>query len=216
MLRLTTLPDICRCKWFTSKVNPEVCSPAGFCRDCASLGKHLTFGYLESRDARAAVESLSQLVPGERIGAIGCSLGGAAIILGEEPLRVDAVVLEAVYPTIAEAVANRVRMRLGSLSDILTPALLAQLDWRLGITPDDLRPLEKIQSLHSPVLVIAGAEDKHTLLAESKRLFDAASEPKEFWVIEGAAHVDFYAFAREAYAQRILSFFEKYLRSNTN
>jgi hypothetical protein len=30
---------------------------------------------------------------------------------------------------------------------------------------------------------------------------------KEFWVIAGAAHVNFHAFAQEAYEKRILNFF---------
>src|SRR5262249_45849242 len=47
-----------------------------------SAGEHPTFGYLESRDARAAVAYLRARAPGERIGTIGLSLGGAACVLG--------------------------------------------------------------------------------------------------------------------------------------
>src|SRR5262249_7333026 len=43
-----------------------------------SGGKRITLGYLESRDARAAVEFLRQHCPGEKIGVIGLSMGGAA------------------------------------------------------------------------------------------------------------------------------------------
>src|SRR5262249_10807562 len=78
-----------------------------------SLGAHITFGELEARDARAAVDYVRRRLPNERIGAIGMSLGGAASLLGFTPLPVDALVLEAVYPTIDAALANRLEAVLG-------------------------------------------------------------------------------------------------------
>jgi fermentation-respiration switch protein FrsA (DUF1100 family) len=63
-----------------------------------------------------------------------------------------------------------------------------------------------------PRLFIAGAQDKATTLDESKLLFNAASEPKELWVIEGAAHVDLHRAATEEYEDRVLAFFNRYLR----
>lgn len=42
----------------------------------------------------------SSNAPGEKIGAIGQSLGGAAALLCPRPLQVDALVIEAVYPDI--------------------------------------------------------------------------------------------------------------------
>jgi len=46
-----------------------------------SPGKHITFGHLEGLDAAAAVAFARQRLPGERVGAIGVSLGGAAALL---------------------------------------------------------------------------------------------------------------------------------------
>lgn len=74
-----------------------------------SPGKRITFGYLEALDAEAAVAFARQRLPGERIGAVGTSLGGAAALLGPAPLPVDALVLESVYPDIRSATANRIR-----------------------------------------------------------------------------------------------------------
>ena len=52
-----------------------------------SPGRYLTFGYLELRDARAAFDFMRQRLPGEHIGVVGMSLGGAAAILSEKPLE---------------------------------------------------------------------------------------------------------------------------------
>ncbi|HEY0180564.1 MAG TPA: alpha/beta fold hydrolase, partial [Dokdonella sp.] len=46
-----------------------------------SGGDAITFGRLESRDARAALAFLRDAAPGERVGVIGVSMGGAAALL---------------------------------------------------------------------------------------------------------------------------------------
>jgi uncharacterized protein len=134
-------------------------------------------------------------------------LGGAAALLGAEPLPVDALVLEAVYPDIEAATANRLSMRFGKLGRLLSPLLLAQLGPRFGISPTDLAPIAAISRVRAPVLVIAGGADRHTTPADSARLFAAAAEPKELWMIPGAAHVDFAAYSGAAYTERVLAFF---------
>lgn len=64
---------------------------------------------------------------------------------------------------------------------------------------------------HAPVLVAAGGADQHTTLPETQRLFAAAAQPKELWVVEGAAHVDLHAYAPEAYERRIGAFLSHHL-----
>ncbi|HEY9425765.1 MAG TPA: alpha/beta fold hydrolase, partial [Gemmatimonadaceae bacterium] len=81
-----------------------------------SEGARITFGARESEGTRAALAYLRRVAPGERVGAIGASLGGASLLLGTRGPAAngaDAVVLESVYPTIGEAVADRLRIRLG-------------------------------------------------------------------------------------------------------
>jgi len=177
-----------------------------------SSGYRVTFGARESFDAQAAAKYLHRQVQGEKVGAIGASLGGAAALLGSEPLPVDALILESVYPTIEEATANRLRLRLGRLGPLLTPWLMLQMQVQFGISAHDLQPIERIRSVSIPILVIAGTEDQHTTLAESLRLFGAANSPKEWWGVEGAAHQDLHHFAPRAYEERILDFFRRTLR----
>jgi fermentation-respiration switch protein FrsA (DUF1100 family) len=177
-----------------------------------STGKHITFGFLESKDAQAAVSFLRANAPGEKIGVIGVSMGGAAVLLSNPPLDVDAAVLEMVYPSINQAISDRLQRRLGGWSSALTPLLSWQLKPRLGISADDLRPIDKVSGFRVPRLFIAGEKDRHTTLVESQQMFSAASEPKELWVVPRAEHIDLYPFAKEEYERRILAFFGKYLR----
>lgn len=178
-----------------------------------SSGRHITFGYLESRDVLAAVEYVRRQAPGEKIGIVGVSLGGAAALLASPPLRVDALVLEMVFPTIDEAITDRLEMRLGHAGDLVKPLLTAQIGPRLGTSPDQLRPIDHVAHLSAPKLFVVGAEDQHTKLAESERMFRRACAPKELWVVPGASHTDLYRKAPEEYRRCVLPFLARSLRS---
>jgi pimeloyl-ACP methyl ester carboxylesterase len=78
-------------------------------------GSAITLGWRESADARSALAWLRQQRPARRVGVIGCSLGGAAVLLGPQPAGVDAAVFEAVYPRVGRAIENRIRLRVGGL-----------------------------------------------------------------------------------------------------
>jgi alpha-beta hydrolase superfamily lysophospholipase len=136
-----------------------------------TLGAQITLGWRESRDVEAALGWVKSRFPGRRIGAIGCSLGGASILLAHQPTGFDAIVLEAVYPRIGRAVENRIRLRVGALAPLLTPLLLVQIPLRLGISPHDLEPIRHVADVGAPVLVAAGSRDAHTTLGESEELY---------------------------------------------
>jgi uncharacterized protein len=197
--------------WFLNKAGYSVLL-FDFQAHGESPGKQITIGYLESRDAQASVEFMKKNFPGEKIGAIGISMGGAAAVLASPPLEVNAMALEMVYPDIERATADRMERYLGGWSRGLASLLLMQLPLRAGIGKSELRPIDRVGAIKVPKLFIAGAKDRHTKLEESRELFAAANEPKEFWVVEEAAHVDVHQIAREEYERRILDFFEKRLR----
>lgn len=181
-----------------------------------SDGERITYGHHERHDAIAAVGWARQRFPGEPVGVIGLSLGGAASLLAGPQLGADAVVAEAVFPDIVAATANRMRLYLGPLAPLgrgLTAALLRQFPLRTGIQMRDLRPVDAVAALGVPLLVIAGTEDRRTTPEDTRRLFAAARGEKELWWVEGAAHEDYHAFAPEAYEDRVLDFLERHLRA---
>jgi fermentation-respiration switch protein FrsA (DUF1100 family) len=122
------------------------------------------------------------------------------------------MILEAVYPTVAKATTNRLRMRLGRVGDIVAPVLLAQLQPRLGVTAAQLRPIDHAAQLHCPVLVISGANDRHTTPQDTQSLYDRIESPKQLWLVPGTAHVDLYRASRQMYEQRVLSFLRGAMR----
>ena len=184
-----------------------------------SPGRHITFGRLEGLDAAVAVAFVRQRRPGERVGAIGVSLGGAAALLGPEPLPVDVLVLESVYPDIDAALANRLRAGLGPvagpvLAPLLAPAFKLLLPPILGVRPDELRPIDHIGAATAPLLVASGTADDRTPISEARFLFERAREPKQFWAVQGAAHVDLERYDPDAYWSVVLPILTRYLQGN--
>lgn len=182
-----------------------------------SGGRRITFGMHEALDAAAAIEFLRARLPGERVGAIGASLGGAAALLGPGPLAVDALVLEAVYPDIERALDARFRVVLGGLAPlanpILTPLFLRLMPLVTGVRAAELRPIARIGAVRGPVLVASGTADDRTPIAQAWALFHEAQEIKEFWAVPGARHEDLQAFDPAEYQTRVVGFLMTKLRS---
>jgi pimeloyl-ACP methyl ester carboxylesterase len=174
-------------------------------------GNRITYGDLESRDVTAAIQYLRHQLPDEPVGIIGASLGAAAFVLAEERPAVAAVVLEQMYPTIQQAVAGRARQYLGPLGPVFAPLLMMQMQSRLEIPANRLRPIDRMAQIGAPVLIVNGTQDSYTSIDDARAMFAAASDPKELWAVEGAGHVNLYAFAQSQYEQRVADFLARHL-----
>ena len=75
-------------------------------------------------DVRAAVNFAREHHPGEPVALLGVSLGGAAALLAS-PLPIDALIVESAFPTISEAIHNRIPAALGPLRCVPAWLLLA-------------------------------------------------------------------------------------------
>jgi fermentation-respiration switch protein FrsA (DUF1100 family) len=185
-----------------------------------SPGQRITFGKLEALDVEAAVGFARSRLPGEHIGIIGVSLGGASAVLATPPLTIDALILEAVYPDIDAALANRLRAGLGPLigpiaTPILAPLFKLLLPPIIGVTPAELRPIDRIGSVTAPLLIASGDQDLSTPITEAQDLFDHAPPPKHFWQVHGAAHVDLERVDPPAYWQSVLPFLTEHLQQRS-
>jgi uncharacterized protein len=176
-----------------------------------SGGDRITFGWREAAGVRSALDWLQRVLPAERVGVIGVSLGAAALVYSGA--RADAAVLESMYPSIEEAVADRLQSRLGAaVGRLAAPLLLWQLPLRLDIDARLLRPVDHIGALNMPLLIASGTADLHTHWAETERIYAAARAPKTLLPVQGAAHVDLQAYDPAAYAGAVLPFLARHLR----
>jgi dipeptidyl aminopeptidase/acylaminoacyl peptidase len=175
-----------------------------------STGDAVTFGYRERQDVIAAVKYLKEA--GHRqVACLGVSQGGATILFaaGELP-DVDCVICESVYDEMRHAVDGRMRHYTLVPGSVGACLLVPFAEQRLGIGIDDVKPIEHVGKLRCPIFIISGARDDKTSPADTERLFDAAREPRELWLIPDAKHQDLFHF--DGYREKVSSFLDRHLR----
>ena len=176
-----------------------------------STGEQITFGHLESLDAEAAYDYLEDRLCNPTIGVIGVSLGGASALLGEVKEKAKVMILESVYPSIEEAIDNRLGIYMGMIGSYFSPLLTLQLEPRLGVGLNELKPIEHMKNVKGAVLIISGEIDRHTTVKESKEMFFMVKASKELWLVKGKGHIDFSETLGEVYEEKVLEFLEEWM-----
>jgi alpha-beta hydrolase superfamily lysophospholipase len=173
-----------------------------------STGECITFGYRERSDLVAAIQFLKGR-GFERIACLGVSQGGATILFAAEELDgVSCVICESVYDEMTHAVDRRARRYTGLPGWLVASALVPFAEHRLELTIEDVKPVNYIPSLKCPVLIISGEEDNRTWPEDTQRLYEAAREPRELWMISGAQHEDLFRFP--GYSEKVSSFLRRH------
>ncbi|QYF95907.1 alpha/beta hydrolase [Massilia sp. PAMC28688] len=67
------------------------------------------------------------------------------------------------------------------------------------------RQRDALPPMVCPVLIVGGAQDRHTSEAETRRMHAVAHAHKSLWIVAGAAHVDFHEHSR-VLEQRVAAF----------
>lgn len=176
-----------------------------------SEGEATSVGYFETADLTAAVRFLREQGVA-RIACLGQSQGGATILLAAAKLEgVRCVIAQSAYDTILNAIDRRYREYFHVPGWLGGALLVFFAEQRLGIDAEAISPIDEVKNLRCPLLVIAGSADTRTLAEDTRKLFDAAPQPKELWMVEGGGHEDLYAREPHEYERRVLGFLRKYL-----
>jgi len=135
-------------------------------------------------DAQAAYDYLrnERGVEAGRIICFGRSLGAGVALQLAVSRDVGGLVMESTFESIP-AMARKMFP--------LTPI------WSL--TRNRYNNLEKISGLQAPLLMIQGGKDTLTPAAQARAVYEAAPEPKQFYLVEQAGHDDAYAVGGQRY-----------------
>ena len=179
-----------------------------------SEGRHTSIGYHERQDVIAAAEYLHGQGY-DRIGVLGVSMGAATAILAaaESPL-IDAVAADSGFAMLRLAVAEGAR-QMGYPKPLVR--LLAHLAcrasaWRLRHPMDAVDPLHQVGRIAPrPLLLIHGEADGLIPVDSAHRLYAAAGEPKELWILPEVGHARAIEQDADLYRQRVADFFERTL-----
>lgn len=148
------------------------------------------------RDAEAALRYLwsREDVDATRIVYFGRSLGTAVATELAVRHRPYGLILESGFPSIAY------------MAEVERPWLPAWVVHRIIAARYDSG--SKLGGLDVPVLVVHGDADDTVPLHAGQALFDAAGDPKAFYVVEGANHDDVSSVGGRAYVERLRAFID--------
>jgi dipeptidyl aminopeptidase/acylaminoacyl peptidase len=181
-----------------------------------SSGGRSSLGYHEQKDVIAALDFLrtrSEINPGH-IGIYGFSLGGStAILAAARTGAFKAVITDSAFTSLRDQAREAITgfYHLPPFPFLQLAVLGYEIYFQTNV--DALSPVSVIATIApKPVLIIAGEGDKLIPADNGRKLYAAAGDPKELWVIPGADHGGTLAAAGSEYEKRVGEFFDRNLR----
>lgn len=147
-------------------------------------------------DAAAAWQWLTDEIGGPIV-VFGRSLGGAvaAWLAAESDVTPTGLILENTFT------------RGRDVAETLVP-----IPGLARMIPDFYPTLDRIERVQTPLLLIHGSDDELIAVTHARRLYEAASEPKSLYIVDGGRHNDTYVVGGSAYLQQLIEFIEQHTK----
>jgi alpha-beta hydrolase superfamily lysophospholipase len=179
-----------------------------------SEGDRASFGAREADDLKGWIDLMLAEFPGAPVVVWGRSMGAAvALRAAAEENRIAAVVMEAPYADLREALAARLdRLKFPGAAR-LSGLVLWQAARLAGDRLDRPRPIDLASRFHRPVLILQGEEDTVTPVPAIRRLADAfpGDHRPEVASIAGAEHGEVFDRGGPGLIDQILGFLDRAL-----
>jgi uncharacterized protein len=175
-------------------------------RACARPSRAVSLGWNELFDAQAALAFLQQQedVEAERIGAMGFSMGGAtAIRLAARHPEIQGVVRDGGFSNLEQLLTPEADSAVINKIFAATVRMIFRI--RTGVNPKWINPIDDLPAIKPrPVYLVYGEfEAKYGL-----EQYEAASEPKELWIVPLAIHGRNHIINPGRYDAYLIGFFE--------
>lgn len=180
-----------------------------------SDGDCFRMGWLDRLDVMRWMDVADSIFGGTQMVVHGISMGAATTMMvsGEEQRPfVRCFVEDCGYTSVWDEFEHELRGRFG------LPAfpLLHVADWLCGVehgwTFREASSVEQVKKCRLPMLFIHGAADDFVPTWMVYELFEAKPQPKEIWVVPGAAHAVSYRDNRDQYVWRVRNFVSRHIK----
>ncbi len=175
-----------------------------------SQGDHCTLGLRETEDVLGAVRYVAGRPDTESLPvfALGESMGGAAVLMAAaRSPAIRGVVAEAAFASLDQAVNQHLKWFVGPFAPAVTASCRRIGKERLQLDTSAVVPENSIAAISPrPILIIQDGIDAVCPARETDRLFEAAGEPKDRWLVPVAWHCAAFAVARREYERRVSGF----------
>lgn len=176
-----------------------------------SEGAEVTYGYREALDIQAGVDFLLAQAEVKQVAALGISLGGSAVVRAAAiDSRLRGIVVESSFSSLSAAVDDAFEGRSVFPRWPFAPLLIWLAERRVNLQVSQVDSTRDITALSPrPVLIIHGTADHDFPPAHALRMYEAAQEPKDLWLVEGLGHASPILADEAGYRKRLFSFFER-------
>jgi hypothetical protein len=179
----------------------------------ASGGELATYGWIERRDVQSIADSLYANENVHCFFLLGSSMGASIALQAAavEP-RVAGVVAESAFANLKEVSFDYAGLRVSHWlgRTLFRPAsslALGGAEKEGGFRAEDVSPEKAVAERPFPVLLICGQKDRNIPPRHTKRIFEAASGPKEMWLVPRAGHAASLGTAPQEFENRLVKFF---------
>jgi uncharacterized protein len=176
-----------------------------------SEGEYCTFGYKEKSDISVLIDTLQRRYPGQRLGILGNSLGGAIALqaLAAEP-RLQFGIIESTFHDLENVVAEYGKHMFGFKSMWLSHHTLERSAVIADFPAFDIKPFMAARQIHQPVFMAHGDADQNIPLAFGRINYEnLASTRKEWHTVHGAGHMGLWAVGGAEYYDSMIRFIKK-------
>jgi len=172
-----------------------------------SGGTFTTLGLKETKDFDAAVDYLRNMGM-KKIGALGFSLGGAVIIMANNPY-VTAAVSDSAFAELSEMI-DVVYDNFGFFRRPFAFFTKLVAKYIFGMDPARISPLKAIRYFKAPLFLIHSKVDNLVSMESLEKLHKERPDA-ERWIIPTALHGQTHLEAPEEYDEKVSAFFKKHL-----
>lgn len=178
-----------------------------------SGGAIATYGHVERYDVRSILDALTAGERVDRVFAMGESMGAAVALQSAAiDLRIEGVVAEGAFRNLHEVIFDYAGLRLSAFlgKTFFRPAAMMAIhetEHQGGFRFDDVSPEASVAARKFPVMLISGLSDHNIPKRHAEAIFQAATGPKELWLVPGARHQKAMQTAPSEFQKRVLHFF---------
>ena len=174
-----------------------------------SEGDRVTVGVKEQADLKAAIEYAQGRAQGPIV-LYGISMGAATALATADDHNVAAIIADSPFSDLRDYLETNLPVWSDLPNFPFTPVIMTVTPWFTGLDADDVQPIEDIENIEAPILLIHSKDDDAIPVGESE-LLAGVREDVELWVTDNGGHVGSYRSFQEEYRQRIFDFLERAL-----
>jgi pimeloyl-ACP methyl ester carboxylesterase len=173
-----------------------------------SAQAYTTLGIHESRDICAASRFLKEKAPQRPQVLWGVSMGASSALLAAKQCPgFSEIVSDSSFLSFRETIAHHLGLYFKLPAFPIANLIVGTTAFRIGFDPSDGDVEQAVKEIDTPILFIAGSNDRRMPPELAERLRNAAKNPgKKLIVVPGAKHGDAFSTNRELYLKSVYDF----------